>query len=57
MIVPRPWASLAVAPLMLVTLTKKVSFGSGVMSPLTVTVNVKVVFPAAIVWPMSEWRT
>ena len=36
-IVPRPCTSPAVAPTMLVTLTKNVSLGSGVTSPLTVT--------------------
>ena len=38
-IVPWPWASPTVAPVTLVTLTKKVSLGSVVRSPLTVTLN------------------
>jgi hypothetical protein len=39
-IVPWPCVSPGVAPVMLVTLTKKVSFGSTVVSPLTVTAKV-----------------
>jgi hypothetical protein len=40
LMVPRPWTSPAVAPVMLVTFTKNVWFGSGVVSPLTVTLKV-----------------
>jgi hypothetical protein len=39
-IVPWPWPSPTVAPVTLVTLTKKVSAASMVRSPLTVTLNV-----------------
>ncbi len=38
-IVPCPWPSVTVAPVTLVTLTKNVSFVSGVVSPLTRTVK------------------
>jgi len=37
-----------VAPVMFVMLTKKVSFGSGVVSPLTVTLTVVDVLPCAM---------
>ena len=37
--VPCPWLSVTVAPTTLAVLTKKVSFGSFVVSPLTLTVN------------------
>ncbi|KAG1244788.1 hypothetical protein G6F68_015306 [Rhizopus microsporus] len=39
MIVPRPWPSVSVAPLTLVTLTKKSSVNSCSVSPLTCTTN------------------
>ena len=44
-IVPWPWPSVTVAPVTLVTLTKNVSFGSAVVSPLTRTLKVWVDVP------------
>ena len=44
--VPWPWASAMVAPEGLERLTKKVSLGSTVVSPLTVTLMVLLVWPA-----------
>ena len=38
-IVPWPWPSVTLAPVTFVTLTKNVSLVSGVLSPLTSTVN------------------
>ena len=46
-IVPTPWPSKMVAPLALERLTKKVSLASSRVSPLTWTVMVWVVTPAA----------
>jgi len=48
-IVPCPWASVAVAPVMFVTLTKNVSLASTTVSPLTSTVKEWVELPTGIV--------
>ena len=54
---PCPWVSPALAPVMLVTLTKKVSLASGVTSPLTVTLKLYEELPAGMVWPVSDCAT
>ncbi len=57
-IVPRPWTSPALAPVMLKTLTKNVSLASGVMSRLTVTLKLYgPVEPIGIDWPVSVFPT
>ena len=53
-IVPVACASATVAPLTLVTLTNNVSFGSGSVSPFTVTANRTVSLPAGITVPGTE---
>ena len=50
-IVPRASTSPAVAPEMLETVTRKISVGSTAVSPLIVTENVLLVWPAGILWP------
>ncbi|MNU93265.1 hypothetical protein D3C71_832040 [compost metagenome] len=56
-IVPVPWPSATVAPVTLLTLTRKVSLGSCNVSPLTSTVKVALLLPAAMVCPVSAWAT
>ena len=55
--VPVPWATATVALTGLARLTKKVSFGSTVVSPLTVTATVLAVSPAANVSVVSGTAT
>ncbi|SUZ38490.1 hypothetical protein CPBF1521_44460 [Xanthomonas arboricola pv. juglandis] len=50
--VPWPWPSPTLAPVTLLTLTKKVSFGSLSVSPLTSTVKVALLLPAGMVCPV-----
>ena len=57
-IVPVPVGTRTVAPLLtLLTVTRKVSFASTAVSPLSVTANVREVWPAGIVSPTSERAT
>ena len=55
-IVPCPWPSASVAPTGPLRLTRKVSFGSTVVSPLTTTAIVLLVWPAAKV-RLPVWAT
>ncbi len=56
-IVPMPWPSPMAAPVTFVTFTRKVSSGSTVASPLTVTSNALVDSPTGIVWPVRPFAT
>ncbi|MCW0449083.1 hypothetical protein NB706_001917 [Xanthomonas sacchari] len=51
--VPWPCPSATVAPLTLLTLTKKVSSGSLSVSPITCTVKVALLLPAGMVSPFT----
>ena len=55
--VPVACPSASVAPVRLVTVTVKVSAASNTVSPITSTLKVALVWPAAMVWPVSVRAT